>query len=289
MKRLIPAAVVLFMIGLVIASRIEWKSDLVFSHKYHLTEAETECSDCHEKAETSTKGTDDLLPEMETCYGCHDEDDSECAQCHKQPDDPVLLPRIESYSVKFNHKKHMDESIACTVCHTGISSKDQVAFSMHLPEMDLCMTCHKTPSSIAGCYSCHQTTDNLKPVDHATGWDKNHGLSGEAGSENCMSCHTENYCLSCHQGENLQSEAHPPEFILTHSLSYLVRESDCASCHESRQFCIDCHMYANTAIPADHQLPGWDAEGHAESARMDYDRCAVCHEPGASLCLQCHN
>ena len=198
MKKIIPAAVVLFTIGLVIASGIEWKSDLVFSHKYHLTEAEAECSACHEKAETSTKGTDDLLPEMETCYSCHDEDDTECSQCHKQPDDPILLPRIENYSVKFNHKKHVENDVACTVCHTGIASKDQVESSMHLPKMELCMTCHETPASVAGCYSCHQTTDNLKPVDHETGWDKNHGIVGEWGSVICKSCPILSYCIACH-------------------------------------------------------------------------------------------
>jgi len=292
MKRLLPLFTILFVIGIVIASKIEWKSDLIFSHKYHSVEAEAECSACHENAETSTSGKDDLLPEMETCYNCHDED-MDCASCHKQPDDPIILPRIETFSLKFNHKLHFENEISCTICHAGIQSKDQVESQMHLPDMDGCMSCHVTPETIAGCYACHETSDLLKPADHEVAWMKNHGMVGEAGSENCNSCHTDNYCVDCHKGENLQSQTHPPEFLLTHSMSYMVRESDCASCHESKQFCIGCHMYANQVYPMDHREAGWSEEEieplHAEAARIDYDRCTVCHQGDETACIQCHN
>ncbi len=288
MKKILMTATILFLAGIIVASTIEWKSDLIFSHKFHQSEAEAECSACHEKAESSTIGSDDLLPEMETCYSCHDED-MDCASCHKLPDDPVILPRVESFSAKFNHKLHVDNDVACITCHAGITDKEEVESAMHLPDMNLCMTCHETPATKAGCYSCHLTTENLKPSDHEVAWDKNHGMFGESGQENCKSCHTENYCIDCHQGENTMHEAHAPQFIVTHGLSYMVRESDCASCHASKQFCIDCHMHANTIRPADHRLPGWEASGHAETARIDFDRCSVCHQPDEVLCVQCHN
>ena len=289
MKKIFPVFTVLILIGLAVASNIEWKSDLIFSHKFHQVEAEAECLSCHGAAETSTVGKDDLLPEMETCYDCHDEDDTDCAECHKLPDDPVILPRVETYSAKFNHKLHMEKDIACTVCHVGIAAKEEVESSMHMPNMDLCMTCHETPASLAGCYLCHQTNENLKPMDHEVGWMKNHGMIGEAGAENCKSCHTENYCIDCHQGENTMGQSHTPDFILTHGMSYLVRESDCASCHESKQYCVDCHMYANTVKPMDHAVSEWAGSGHAEAARTDYDRCSVCHQSDEALCATCHN
>ena len=289
MKKWIIIVVSLLFSGLVLAANIQWKSDLKFSHKFHIDEAEVECVACHAKAKTSITGTDDLLPSMETCYTCHDEDDTECTTCHAQPDEPVILPRIEQYAAKFSHQKHLQQKgVSCVTCHEGVEQKEQVESGMHLPTMATCMNCHETPETVAGCYSCHLIGDQLKPADHLSGWDKNHGLVSAEGSETCKSCHTDNYCITCHQGENVNSEAHPPQFIATHGLSYEMRESDCATCHESKQFCIDCHMNVSAARPANHNLPDWQAEGHGQAARDDYDICSVCHQPNDALCIQCH-
>ena len=89
----------LFISGTIFASSLHWESDLVFSHKYHAEEAGAECSDCHGKVSESISGSDDLLPEMETCYTCHDEDMA-CESCHLKGEEPVILPRINNYSEK---------------------------------------------------------------------------------------------------------------------------------------------------------------------------------------------
>lgn len=283
------SAFLLLLGGIFVFASIDWKSDLIFSHKFHVQEVEADCQTCHAAADTSLMGKDDLLPQMETCYSCHDEDDTECTVCHKQPDEPVILPRVENYSAKFNHKTHIEKKTPCTTCHTGIELKETVTSSMHLPHMKTCMNCHAVPDTKEGCYTCHGKEEQLKPLDHNLVWSKNHGMAAESGSQQCRMCHTQSYCTDCHQGENLLSKSHPPNFIATHSLSYQIRESDCSACHEGKDFCIECHMNVNYTKPVNHSQADWATTGHREAALSDYDHCTVCHRPGDLVCSQCHN
>jgi hypothetical protein len=280
---------ILFLIvaGTILASSIKWESDLVFSHKFHAEEAEAVCSDCHAKALESVTGKDDLLPAMETCYSCHDEDMA-CESCHLQGEDPILLPRIETYSEKFNHKIHAENNIGCEDCHTDVVKKENVNSGLILPIMDDCMSCHETPSELSGCYSCHTEQENLIPQDHTSLWLKNHGLFSES-NENCQSCHVESYCIDCHQGENTMAQSHPADFIITHGMSFLVKESDCESCHQSVDYCIECHVQINYVVPVNHRMEDWRGYKHAEEARMNFETCSVCHVPGEESCSECHN
>ncbi len=286
MKKTIFATALL--ISVLLASNIQWKSDLVFSHKFHQEEVEAECVACHAGVDTSQFGSDDLLPTMRTCYNCHDED-TECSACHQQPDEPIILPRIVDYSPKFSHKLHLNESITCETCHVNVEKAQTVTEGLHLPQMATCMDCHKTPQTIEGCYMCHQRNEILRPANHLADWKHNHGMVSETNGQSCKTCHTESYCTNCHQGDNLDNQAHPADFIITHSISYKVRESDCMSCHQSKEYCVDCHTHVNFVVPTDHQLSNWPADGHAQAARNDYDNCTVCHPAGDVICSPCHN
>lgn len=296
MKKLI----ILFLIisGTLFASSLDWESDLVFSHKYHAEEAGAECSDCHGKVAESIKGADDLLPEMETCYSCHDED-MDCESCHLQGEDPIILPRIDTYSAKFNHKIHAKNEIDCAKCHSQVINKEKVNSGLHLPVMNNCMACHDTPDEISGCYSCHTENENLVPQDHVVSWKTEHGLYSES-ETTCQSCHTESYCIDCHQGENSFSQSHTADFIITHGMSFLVRETDCETCHQSIDYCVECHVHVNYIQPPSHMLINFKSDAsdydptlHAEEARMNFETCPVCHQPGDDLwvekCIDCHN
>lgn len=278
----------LFLISALTAGSIAWKSDLVFSHKFHIDDAGADCDACHADAAASISGKDDLLPKKQTCFECHDED-MECSDCHKQPDSPVILPRVTEYLSKSNHKIHSEKDIACLKCHTGIDAKESVTSGMHLPDMDNCMTCHKTPEEMDGCYLCHTENEDLKPSDHSMAWSKAHGMFSETESQNCKSCHTEAYCIECHQGQNLFGENHPPDFISTHGMSYMVRESDCASCHNGKDYCIECHVEINHVVPVNHSLADWKSTMHGEEAKRDFDNCTVCHYDNDIYCSGCHN
>lgn len=277
----------LILTGTIFATFINWESDLVFSHKFHAEDAEAECSDCHSKATESITGADDLLPEMETCYSCHDED-MDCESCHLNGEEPIILPRIQNYSEKFNHKIHAKNEISCEKCHAEVLVKEEVNSGLHLPIMDDCMTCHETPTDFSGCYLCHTNSEILKPGDHVATWKVNHGLFAES-ETNCESCHTDSYCIDCHQGENLSSQAHPTDFIITHGMSFLMRETDCETCHQSVEYCIECHVEVNYVVPVNHRVEGWNGHKHAEEARMNYETCSVCHVSGEERCSDCHN
>jgi hypothetical protein len=269
----------LLLLGLLYAGSLSWQSDLIFSHQFHAEEVGAECSDCHGQALNSVAGTDDLLPVMETCYDCHDEEMA-CNACHERGEEPILLPRITDYSAEFNHKRHQEENISCTTCHPKIEKKDKVTSGTHLPGGKICSDCHS---------QSYELLAKLKPRDHTDVWIYMHGTAGETGSQNCYTCHTASYCIDCHQGENLMNQSHPPEFIATHGISYTMRESDCASCHAGRDYCIECHREINYVIPPTHSFPDWKGYLHAQEARQDFDKCSVCHMQDDIACIECHN
>ena len=276
--------------GLVLAGSMNWESDLIFSHKFHIEEAGAECDACHQSALTSTTGTDDLLPIMETCYDCHDEEMA-CIACHEKGEEPDLLQRIENYSVKFNHKLHTDlleETTKCLDCHSGIEDKDWVNSGMHLVNMDGCMGCHDTPAETEGCYLCHLDDESLIPPSHAESWSIMHGIASETEAENCNSCHQDNYCIDCHQGENLDNQSHSVEFIATHAISWQFRETDCSTCH-TIDYCVECHVEVNYIIPINHSMDGWTGLLHAQEAQTSYDNCSVCHTEADIICARCHH
>ena len=279
--------ITLLLVGLIFAGTLKWESDLIFSHQFHAEEAGAECETCHQAALTSISGKDDLLPEMETCYDCHDEEMA-CTACHEKGEEPDLLPRIENYSVKFNHKLHAEKGTECLDCHAGVEKKDQVNTGIHLPSMDACMNCHATPAETDGCYLCHMDDESLVPPSHAESWNIMHGTASETGAENCNSCHQDNYCIDCHKGENLDNQSHPAEFIATHAISWEFRETDCSTCH-TMDYCVECHVEVNYIIPTTHLLEGWNGSLHAQGAQTNYDNCSVCHTSDDMICAQCHH
>jgi hypothetical protein len=290
MKKIIFIGGIIIICGIVIAGQIKWNSDLTFSHKYHIEEEGAECTDCHETVDESTSGADDLLPKMSACFECHDDVQDDCSFCHKNSKDKrIVLPRITTYSPKFNHKKHVDEGVSCIKCHTDINQKESVSAGVHLPVMSDCMNCHETPATIAGCYKCHTTNETLTPESHAQAWISQHGMESEAGDQTCNSCHTKSYCIDCHNGANLFNQSHAPEFISSHSISFSVRESNCQNCHQGLDDCRECHTQVNYVIPVSHSMPTWKGELHAQEGREDFDNCMVCHTPGEATCVSCHN
>lgn len=269
-------------------------SDLIFSHELHVIEHEAECTTCHPAATTSVSGKDDLLPKGKLCFQCHDEvdctggdkADAKCSFCHTKTEKTGFMPRISDYSEKFNHKLHIEKGAKCETCHAGVERKKTIA-GLHLPDMDKCMTCHSVPQTVAGCVKCHTESDELRPADHTNLWLANHGRFSESKSGNCMSCHTESYCMDCHKGENLANQSHPPQFIMTHSISYMMRESNCMSCHNDMQYCIECHTQVNYIKPISHTAFNWIAI-HQKEAKPSRDLCVVCHSVDDRTCARCH-
>jgi hypothetical protein len=266
------------------------KADLIFSHSFHVIDVEAECIACHSLAEESAMSSDNLLPDMEACYQCHDED-SECTLCHKDPDNAIAYPRITSYISNFPHATHIANGAECSSCHTGVKDSENISDS-HLPSMVKCQTCHDDLEKANYCIDCHAASEDLRPTDHKMDWSKSHGMSSQL-VQDCKSCHSENQCLDCHQGDNLDRKVHPLNFVHNHSLSAKGNKDNCYTCHEELSFCSDCHRQ-ELVLPRSHNSAGWsnlsNGGRHARDARMDLDSCQSCHSDtnGEPICAQCH-
>jgi hypothetical protein len=272
--------------------------ELKFSHKLHVVENETECTTCHGAAETSQTGADNLLPDMETCGSCHDvEDDENCGMCHSNVEEPAAVPRVKDYNTKFSHEKHLGAKLECSSCHSGIENRTAAGIPTDLPKMNDCMNCHSSKSVSNDCQTCHNADENLMPASHTPNFVHTHSDLAKSGAKemsmdmNCSTCHSDNFCQECHEGENLDNTTHPMNFAFTHALQAEGKEKECSSCHTDRQFCNSCHREYQV-LPHNH-TPGWAIANvggrHAEEARIDLESCMSCHEQDAEqVCQPCH-
>jgi hypothetical protein len=280
----------LFSVGMLSYLLFAQDVELIFSHKYHAEEVGASCADCH-SADSSALATDNLLPNMETCYNCHDKEE-ECTVCHKDPDNAVAYPRITSYIAKFPHNKHAGVEGGCDRCHAGVATSANI-FDKHLPDMASCIGCHKVTDQTDYCFSCHNQGENLKPVDHQVVWKSTHGIAGQTKKEECQGCHTENYCVECHHKDNLNHKVHPLNFVNNHALQAKGNKDNCYTCHEEQAFCIDCHRQ-RMVMPRNHSTANWanakTGGGHARAAKLDLDSCLSCHSDaqGDPVCIVCH-
>lgn len=264
--------------------------ELIFSHKYHAEDVGAVCSECH-PVEASDLASDNLLPDMDSCYKCHDSE-TECGVCHKDPDNAVAYPRITDYIAKFSHKTHSEKEIECGKCHEDVSASENI-LEKHLPSMQDCMTCHPMTAGSDYCYVCHDTKEDLKPSDHNLAWEKDHGLLSYGKQGECSSCHHENMCLECHQNDNLDHKVHPLNYENNHGIYAKGNKDNCYTCHEELSFCLDCHRQ-RMVIPRTHARANWSntttGGAHARSAMLDLDSCLGCHSDtmGDPVCVQCH-
>jgi len=275
------------------------QSTLKLSHKLHVVDQEIECKTCHQQVAESKLGTDDLLPTMEVCSGCHDVEDNEnCGMCHTDTRNINRLPRIQDYNKKFSHSFHLAKDLQCKTCHQNVVNKTKV-LPVILPKMQACLDCHSNRQVSVSCKTCHLPGEKLRPVSHGQDFIHNHGLiaaldgKDPINAQNCTNCHKENYCQNCHEGDNIDYRIHPQNFSYTHALSSMLKERECATCHQDRSFCANCHL-ENHVLPHNHTA-GWtntipdDGGRHRLEAERDIEYCMTCHEQNADeICQKCH-
>ena len=265
--------------------------DLIFSHKFHAEEVGAGCTDCHAAADTSTKSTQNLLPDMQSCYNCHDEETA-CTLCHKDPDNASAYPRITSYIAKFPHALHISNNIKCSKCHADVEKSSNI-MDRHLPPMATCVDCHSDLQQIDYCITCHSAGEDLKPLNHRLDWKKAHGIVSYNQENECSMCHDKNQCLNCHQKDNLNHIVHPLNFRNNHALYARGNKDNCYTCHEDLAFCVDCHQ-AEFVLPRTHANAGWANPNtggkHAREALLDLDSCLSCHSESNTepICADCH-
>ena len=252
---------------------------LNFSHRFHIEEAELECTACHAAAEEEAQAG---YPAEEVCTTCHEIDrgspDESCASCHGRLDGSVDHPRPTEYEdVQFNHAAHVALEVSCLTCHAGVERSER-AVDQHYPSMALCVDCHEREEAETDCAKCHaRIRQDEPPQSHHLGWDASHGLLSREKDAACAYCHTDpDWCAQCHFTEKPRSHN---QFWKqrAHGVEAEWDRSRCQVCHET-DFCVDCHR---STAPRSHRA-GWGTP--------PYQHCRECHEPlSATSCAACHS
>lgn len=163
------------------------------------------------------------------------------------------------------------------------------------------------------CLECHVGSGVMN--NHGAFFAREHSLLAQKAGNNCADCHEQSYCLDCHNGGNIDTDArrslsrrgeamprtHRSHFISIHPIKAADDPQSCFRCHESK-FCSDCHL---TKIAVNRSgmsikphspiyvLPGvtdprWNAE-HAADARRNLQSCQGCHPQKADCTnFACH-
>lgn len=246
------------------------------------------CETCHAAA-TSTAGTDNLLPAMETCAECHDvADEAKCSQCHTNPPAAAAAPRVTTLAQRFSHARHLGPSTDCSVCHGSTATSEP-----RLPEKSICRRCHETAPGLADCDVCHAANEPRRPATHTAQWMSLHATEARVDEARCLVCHTQTDCQECHAGDNVRPRVHPLNFAYDHALEARGNELNCSACHEDAQYCAACHA-ARHVMPQNHSRADWVvSQGggrHAEEGEFDIESCVLCHDQGtaAPICAECH-
>ena len=293
-----------------------------FNHKLHVKDNGIKCEDCHTGAPGSVSAKDNLNPKQDNCSSCHDvKDEKKCNVCHF---DGVYkkLKAVKS-EINFSHKQHIGtQKKQCTDCHAGL---DNVKYSKEaltlLPKMETCASCHNNVKASMNCEGCHNNLTNLKPGNHLQpNFLNEHRTVSDVSSEknNCMMCHSDNFCQACHspvnfQGKNTKEDFYAPYYTKengvrtdraalqkvsnthnlgyrnTHGLDAQSRSYECKSCHEVQNFCVTCHQEGGELItgfaPQSHLQPGFTTLGvntggglHSALAKKDIESCMSCHD-----------
>ncbi len=259
---------------------------LNFDHSLHIVDMEMECSTCHLDIGNAAPGQRSI-PDHDVCSECHDTDD-ECGICHVNPDEPEASTGLPGLYEGFGHKFH--NSVECATCH-GDVSEDMAHFDY--PEMSSCQSCHMSDDAPLDCGVCHNGM-SPQPEDHEmSSWKgMDHGLEASHGTTDCMACHEQITCDSCHQGTTVFATPHEPNWIANH-FAESAFGGECMVCHETRDECVTCHK---AVLGTPHELgPAWannvDGGEHKEEAEMFMEACISCHDVGNAdlTCITCHD
>lgn len=135
---------------------------IAFSHITHVQQNKMECSYCHWSVAKSSYAA---IPEVETCYGCHqyvlgqtDEQKLEISKIKEAWDNQTSIEwekvHVTPNHVKFNHKRHVKAGVSCQSCHGQVPEMDVVERVSSM-KMGWCISCHRMEGASIDCATCH--------------------------------------------------------------------------------------------------------------------------------------
>ncbi|MFN7132749.1 MAG: cytochrome c3 family protein [Myxococcales bacterium] len=312
----------------------EQKLTVAFNHQLHIEQG-MECDSCHGSVSESGKASDLNLPKEADCETCHDiaaardgkptDPPAACVTCHPGFDPTVhKAPQrwvFPDPNLRFPHDVHVKKNVACDTCH-GDVSKVGLATRQNLPKMETCLKCHDNRQASARCETCHlkapdrrlqqafaNTPALLRPIAgdpygmaHGPRFEREHAAQATAEANLCAECHSEAYCLRCHDGRTKPLNIHPNDFMALHPVAARLDNPRCDSCHRRQSFCAGCHERVGIGQQADPALQARNVRVHPPAeiwvlrrgpnhhgavASRDIGSCVSCHREES--CMACHS
>jgi len=223
---------------------------LNFNHAAHLERLKAEknaCLRCHVSL-PEQKATEYDPPSMNACTSCHVHAQefaaARCLGCHqdlKRYEKPVESFKHQGEFLKLHGGLARGGADSCAACH----------------EQTYCGDCH-SPTTAPGKPSLVYPEDVKRDLIHRGDYQSRHVVDVQANPASCRKCHGSNFCLTCHEQQNLMQ---PP---------------------------------SSTLQPRNPHPVGWGTDKasgnfHGTAAKRNIVSCAGCHDQGAaSLCVTCH-
>jgi hypothetical protein len=233
------------------------------------------------------------------CINCHVNAPEETAIAALQPDRRALAvevdtarPAPDSHEEATWIKTHGSGTTMpvlkkeCSVCHSQQSCE-----ACHMvPPKKVTEVPSEGPGRARGVVALRK-----RPESHASNFVDAHGRQAAAKPQYCAACHSREQCLECHRPNPAAVAGyHPADFLLRHPLAAYSRETSCADCHNTGQFCKACHVQAGLQTTSTfgtkqkyHDANGAFVAGHGQAARQNLESCVSCHTE--SNCLTCHS
>jgi hypothetical protein len=237
------------------------------------------------------------------CATCHARDF--CAECHvNAPEVPLIQalapdPRSRAHKAELKAPaSHRDPEF---LFHHGDPARKSAAACATCHTQESCLTCHiEKPAAVqalpvAGPGRAEGArVRRERPASHGQDFSEIHGPVANALPQSCEGCHVRPQCLDCHRPSAAEATPgyHPAGFLSRHPAAAYSRETSCSDCHNSGQFCADCHVKAGLSARGQLNAGYHDAKrsfllGHGQAARQNLESCVACH--AEQDCLTCHS
>lgn len=244
-----------------------------------------------------------------SCATCHAR--NYCSACHvNAPETPAIMalqrdPRARAVAVKPSYPEPASHRTAgfVTTHGRGLSPSDAKRDCTTCHAQESCAACHlAAPRTVQAIPAWNRSIDRApgvrverrRPLAHGADFTDGHGALAASSAQRCAGCHTLEQCTQCHRpNASAQAGYHPGDYLARHPVSAYGQETSCADCHNTSQFCQDCHARSGLVSRAAlgtrgsfHDAKGAFIAGHGVAARQSLESCVSCH--AERDCLTCH-
>lgn len=279
---------------------VKTEAGVHFNHKFHMADQkQKDCSSCHKGIYDVAYSFETPLPQMNSCYACHNNKTSAseyCESCHISTVN--LLPaNHKTASFKKSHKVLAKSSKSdCAMCHDNSFCE-----ACHISTTTITQTNSKT--DFYAPYSTYNLIDGAKQQVinrvHELNYRFTHGIDAKGKVSGCKTCHNDaTFCSECHDSKGgdfaiagiVPANHKKPNFVTIgvgtgggeHSIQAKRDIEKCSSCHDVQggdANCVMCHV-DNDGVKGTN--PKTHARNYMRNTEGDW------HNDKGSICFNCH-